>query len=253
MFMQRSCTVRAQFVHTARAACPAAMRRMGQLACLVLALPAAAAEFTPPAGCTLTMTVQQRSCTVAQHYSCSADAAGDQWVAYFTREGLVYQSRIDAETRWMESTDTVSGITDRLEPDAADHASLRTLMALGRDDFDFWTVSDSGERLRHVGHDELTGQTTIDGVALDTTRFELETFSAEGDLLIRRTGTQFVSRETGRFYGGLETAIDWSGEVSETNDTPVTFARPGEAGFGSTDPQFDCDMQMVGRITGGGA
>lgn len=226
---------------------------MGQLACLVLALPAAAAEFRPPAGCTLTMTVQQRSCTVAQHFSCSADAAGDQWVAYFTREGLVYQSRIDAETRWMESTDTVSGITDRLEPDAADHASLRTLMASGRDDFDFWTVSDSGERLRHVGHDELTGQTTIDGVALDTTRFELETFSAEGDLLIRRTGTQFVSRETGRFYGGLETATDWSGEVSETNDTPVTFARPGEAGFGSTDPQFDCDMQMVGRITGGGA
>lgn len=226
---------------------------MGQLACLVLALPAAAAEFRPPAGCTLTMTVQQRSCTVAQHYSCSADAAGDQWVAYFTREGLVYQSRIDAETRWMESTDTVSGITDRLEPDAADHASLRTLIASGRDDFDFWTVSDSGERLRHVGHDELTGRTTIDGVALDTTRFELETFSAEGDLLIRRTGTQFVSRETGRFYGGLETATDWSGEVSETNDTPVTFARPGEAGFGSTDPQFDCDMQMVGRITGGGA
>ncbi len=229
------------------------MRRMGQLACLVLALPAAAAEFTPPAGCTLTMTVQQRSCTVAQHYSCSADAAGDQWVAYFTREGLVYQSRIDAETRWMESTDTVSGITDRLEPDAADHASLRTLMASGRDDFDFWTVSDSGERLRHVGHDRLTGTTVIDGMALDTTRFELETFSAEGDLLIRRTGTQFVSRETGRFYGGLETATDWSGEVSETNDTPVTFARPGEAGFGSTDPQFDCDMQMVGRITGGGA
>ncbi|WP_273501559.1 hypothetical protein [Paracoccus sphaerophysae] len=226
---------------------------MGQLACLVLALPAAAAEFTPPAGCTLTMTVQQRSCTVAQHYSCSADAAGDQWVAYFTREGLVYQSRIDAETRWMESTDTVSGITDRLEPDAADHASLRTLMASGRDDFDFWTVSDSGERLRHVGHDRLTGTTVIDGMALDTTRFELETFSAEGDLLIRRTGTQFVSRETGRFYGGLETATDWSGEVSETNDTPVTFARPGEAGFGSTDPQFDCDMQMVGRITGGGA
>lgn len=218
---------------------------MGQLACLVLALPAAAAEFTPPAGCTLTMTVQQRSCTVAQHYSCSADAAGDQWVAYFTQQGLVYQSRIDAETRWMESTDLVSGITDTLEPEAADHASLSTLLATGRDDFDFWTVSDSGERLRHIGHDELTGTTTIDGVTLDTTRFELETFSAEGDLLIRRTGTQFVSRETGRFYGGLETATDWSGEVSETNDTPVTFARPGEAGFGSTDPQFDCDQMMV--------
>ena len=248
--MHRSCTGDAQPILIAPAAIPAALRRMGRLACLVLAIPALAtpalaATFTPPQGCTLTLTVQQRSCTVAQHFTCSADAPGDQRVAYFTREGLVYQSRIDAETRWIESTDTISGVTDRLEPQAADHASLRTLISTGRDDFDFWTLSDSGERLRHIGHDVLTGTTTIDGVALDTTRFELRTFSAGGELLIHRIGGQFLSREFGRFYGGVETATDWRGEVEETNDTPVRFVRPGQPGFGSTEPDYDCDQQMV--------
>ena len=227
---------------------------MGLACCLVLPLPAAAAGlFTPPQGCTLTMTVQQRSCTVAQHFTCSDDAAGDQRVAYFTRKGLVYDSRIDAETRWMDSTDHASGISDRLEPAARDHASLATLLETGRDDFDFWTISDSGERLRHIGNDVLTGKTVIDGVTLDTTRFELKTFSEAGDLLITRSGNQFVSRETGRFYGGLEHSTDWEGEVQDTNDSPVRFIRPGQPGFASTEPQYDCEMQMVRRVTGGAA
>lgn len=227
---------------------------MGLLCCLVLPLPAAAQGlFAPPAGCTLTMTVQQRSCTVAQYYTCADDPAGDQRVAYFSRDGLVYDSRIDAETRWVESTDYGSGITDLLEPAAKDHASLSTLLRTGRDDFDFWTISNSGERLHHVGHDVLTGTTVIDGMALDTTRFELETFSEAGDLLIRREGTQFVSRETGRFYGGIENATDWQGAAQRSDDTPVRFIRPGQPGFASTSPQYDCEQQMVGRLTGGAA
>ena len=75
------------------------------IAIVLLPLAAAASEFRPPAGCTLELTVQQRSCTVAQHYRCETDAPGDQQVVYFTRDGAVYHSRIDAETRWMESTD----------------------------------------------------------------------------------------------------------------------------------------------------
>ena len=252
--MQGSRNVHARFMHSSCERCAAWLKRMGQAGCLILTAGSAfAAQFTPPASCTLTMTVQQRSCTVAQHFTCSDDAPGDQRVAYFTRAGLVYDSRIDAETRWMESMDYASGITDRLEPDAEDHASIRTLLTSGRDDFDFWTVSNSGERLRHVGHDVLTGKTVIDGVELDTTRFQLETFSAAGDLLIERSGSQFVSRETGRFYGGLETSTDWRGEVQNSNDTPVRFIRPGQAGFGSTEPLYDCEQQMVGRIPGGGA
>jgi hypothetical protein len=33
-------------------------------------------------------------------------------VTIFTPDGPVYQSRIDKETRWMESTNLVQGMTD---------------------------------------------------------------------------------------------------------------------------------------------
>ncbi len=212
-----------------------------------LPLPAAAANFTPPSGCKLEVTVQNRGCSVSQHYRCSADAPGDQWVTYFTAEGPTFQSRIDRETRWMESTDLRSGLTDVLEDEAEDHASFSTLLDTGRDDFDFWTRSNSGERLRHVGQDELTGETVqIGGVSLEVTRFELTTYSESGQVLIRRRGQQFVSRAQGRFYGGVETSEDWTGAVQQTNDSPVTFSFPGQPGFGSTTPEYDCDLQMVG-------
>ncbi|WP_244314570.1 hypothetical protein [Paracoccus pantotrophus] len=220
----------------------------GAAAMLTLsALPAAAANFTPPSGCKLEITVQNRGCSVSQHYRCGSDAPGDQRVTYFTPEGPTFQSRIDRETRWMESTDLRSGLTDVLEEEAQDHASFSTLLETGRDDFDFWTRSNDGERLRHVGHDELTGETVqIDGVTLELTRFELTTYGESGQVLIRRHGQQFISRAQGRFYGGVETSEDWTGAVRQTNDSPVTFSFPGQPGFGSTKPEYDCDLQMVG-------
>ncbi|WP_288950994.1 hypothetical protein [uncultured Paracoccus sp.] len=214
---------------------------------LLPAGPAAAANFTPPSGCKLEITVQNRGCTVSQHYRCDSDAPGDQRVTYFTQEGATFQSRIDRETRWMESTDLRTGLTDVLEDEAEDHASFSTLLRSGQDDFDFWTRSNSGERLHHVGQDELTGEKVqIDGMALDVTRFELTTYSESGQVLIRRRGQQFISRTQGRFYGGVETSEDWTGAVQQTNDSPVTFAFPGHPGFGSTTPEYDCDLQMVG-------
>ena len=212
-----------------------------------LAAPALGASFTPPQGCRLEITVQNRSCTVSQHYRCDADAPGDQRVTIFTQDGAVFESRIDKETRWMESTNLRSGLSDTLEPEAANHASFSNLLETGRDDFDFWTRSNSGERLRHIGHDVLTGERRdIGGVPLEVTEFDLRTFSESGDLLIHRKGSQFVSRAHGRFYGGTETTSDWTGRVEDSNDSPVTFAFPGQPGFGDTTPQYDCDMQMVG-------
>ena len=110
------------------------------------ALPVHAATFTPPEGCKLEITVQNRGCTVSQYYRCDSDAAGDQRVTIFTTDGPVYQSRIDKETRWMESANLVNGLTDVLEPEAKDHASFSTLEKTGRDDFDFWTLSNDGQR-----------------------------------------------------------------------------------------------------------
>lgn len=212
---------------------------------LLAAAPAAhaAPAFVPPAGCTLSMTVQQRSCTVAQHYTCAADKPGDQRVDYFTRDGLVYQSRIDAETRWMESTDPVAGLTDRLEPEAPDHASFAILLKTGKDDYEFWTVSDSGQRLRYSGGDQLTGEkVVIDGVPLELTVFAIDTYDADGALLNFSRGQQYISREHGRFYGGFTHTNIAGGKTIETEDSPVRFIRPGQPGFASIQPQYDCDL-----------
>lgn len=211
-----------------------------------IALPVHAATFTPPSGCTLEVTAQNRSCTVSQYYRCTSDAPGDQRTTIFTSEGPSYESLIDKETRWTESHNLGNGIIDHLVPEARDHASFSTLLKTGRDDFDFWTESNDGQRLRHVGHDILTGEKTqIGGVELEVTQFDLKTYSAEGDELMHRTGNQFISRKQGRFYGGVERASDWTGVVQDTNDSPVTFAFPGQPGFGETKPQYDCDLQMV--------
>lgn len=212
----------------------------------LLPLPARAATFKPPSGCKLEVTVQNRGCSVSQYYRCSADPGGDQRSAIFDQDGMSHMSRIDAETRWVESSDPRTGLMDRLVDEAEDHASFATLIETGRDDFDFWTESNSGERLRHVGEDVLTGETIeIDGVALEKTRFRLVTSGADGQVLITREGQQFISRAMGRFYGGIETQTDWTGERRQTNDSPVLFHFPGEAGFGGTTPQFDCDQLMT--------
>ena len=65
-------------------------------------------------------------------------------------------------------------------------------------------------------------------------------------MLIERSGAQFVSREFGRFFGGVERSTDWQGQQVDSDDTPVRFIRRGEPGFGSIRPDYDCDVQMVG-------
>lgn len=204
----------------------------------------AASTFAPPQGCTLKMTVQERSCAVAQHYTCAADAPGDQRVTYFGEGGEVtYESRIDAETRWQWSRDPATGIVDTLEEGAADEASLKTLLATGRDTFDFWTSASDGVRLNQKGEDDLLGEVvTIDGEALEKTRFHLTTLDEEGRVLISREGNQYVSRSLGRFFGGVERETDWTGADERSDRTPVEFIRPGEPGFASTEPTYDCEL-----------
>lgn len=211
-----------------------------------------AGNFDPPQGCTLTVTVQNRGCTVSQFYRCDKDNPGDQRTAIFDQDGLSYELLIDAETRWLESFSYRTRIQDRLIEQARDHASFSTLLETGRDDFDFWTESNTGERLHRVGQDKLTGKkVVIDGVELEETRFELTTYNSAGDVLIKRSGQQYISRELGRFLGGTESGSDWTGRQSELNDSPVLFSFPDEDGYGETTPQFDCD-QMMTQLKGHG-
>lgn len=217
-------------------------------ACLMLcAAPAFAQGYAPPAGCTLEMTVQLASCMVAQHYRCAADPPGDQWVAYFGEAGgPVHVAHIDAETRWLESRNPASGLSELLdeEPDAA---SLTTLLAEGRDDYDFWTRSSDGLRLHYQGFDRLTGASVrVDGVELLVTEFAVTALAEDGTPVYTRKGGQFVAPAHGRFYGGREEWQDWAGASGHTDDTPRAFALPGQPGFASLVPLFGCRLQVAG-------
>jgi len=147
---------------------------------LALLAPAAVAggRFAAPQGCEVFATVQMRSCQVSQHYRCQGDAAGEQWALYMDGQGPYYLSKIDAETRWLESYDLTTGEKDRLSAET-DPASFTTLLSTGRDDYDFTTESGTGEVRRYTGYDELTGErVTIDGVTLERTRFDLTAWDA---------------------------------------------------------------------------
>lgn len=217
---------------------------------LVTALPVhAGGKFAPPAGCQAYVTVQMRDCQVSQHYRCEKDATGDQWAAFLDAEGPFYVSRIDAETRWMESFDLITGGSDRLLSET-DPASFTTLITTGRDDYDFSTESDSGVVRRYTGHDQLTGETVvIDGVRLERTRFDLTARGDNGDVLWRRTGQQLIHRDWRLFFADREDFEDAFGGRQSVIDTPVDFAFPGEKGFLAADPVYDCDMTMTDAPT----
>ncbi len=218
---------------------------LGALALLPAVAAQAAGKFAAPQGCEVYVTVQMRDCQVSQHYRCAADAPGDQWAAFLDAEGPFYVSRIDAETRWMESFDLITGESDRLMSET-DPASFTTLITTGRDDYDFRTESDSGVVRRYTGHDQLTGETVvIDGVRLERTRFDLTARGADGDVIWRRRGQQLIHRDWRLFFADREDFEDAFGARQSLTDTPVDFAFPGDKGFLAADPVYDCDMTMT--------
>ncbi|MFI0395739.1 hypothetical protein [Paracoccus jiaweipingae] len=213
--------------------------------CLLAGPGLAGGRFAPPAGCVLDMTVQNHGCTVTQHLRCDSDAPGDRRSVSFDRQGRVYDDHIDAETRWLDSTDA-QGLTETLLPGAADDASFSTLIATGHDSFDFWTELGDGTRIRYRGSDRLTGQdVTIDGVTLARTQFRLTAQDANGAVLFQHHGGQYVSRAMGRFFGGSEVFDDGTGQPQRFDHSPARFDFPDEPGFGSTTPEYDCDMIMA--------
>lgn len=216
----------------------------------LMALPASAAsKFTPPKGCEAYVTVQHSNCQVSYHYTCSGDPKGDQWAVYAGAEGPYYMSKIDSETRWLESYDLVAGESDQMG-DETEPASFSDLLKTGRDDYDFTTVSNNGEVRRYKGYDKLAGSTvTIDGVKLEETEFSLRSYGADGTLLNKRTGKQFINRDWRLFFSGEEDFENGDGEKEHTKDLPVTFAFPGDAGFLSATPQFGCDQMMTNTTT----
>ena len=200
--------------------------------------------FTPPAGCTGWLTVQSHGCRVSNHYKCEADPAGDQWRADFDQEGIFFVSRIDRETQWIESYDMFPTVRQTLDPGAADAASFSELLSSGTDTFSFGLSDDTGARSNITGFDTLTGRNvTIDGIALQETQFEFSEAQPDGTVIRSARGTEYIHPDWRLFFSGPS---EWDGAegVLPVDGSPKEFIFPGEKGFFSTAPIFDCDATM---------
>lgn len=224
--------------------------RRGGLAALccaaALAGPAKAEPlFSPPDGCKVYLTVQSKSCKVSHHYICKGDVPGDQWRVDYNRTGPYFISRINAEGEWMQSINLAGGFETRLADTSADRASLSTLMETGTDTYDFAQQGPAGDLVRYRGFDTLTGATVvIDGVELEETSFKFRETTGAGKLLGTASGTEYIHRGWRLFFSGPGKWVSGAGE--ETIDRiPVRFDLPGDAGFRSTSPEFDCNAQLA--------
>ena len=201
---------------------------------------AAADSFALPQGCTAFLTIQSHSCSVEHHFTCDADPEGVKRRVSLSEEGLTYLGSTDEDAQWLSSFYPFTDHREQLEPNPKDPASLSTLLKTGSDSYDFQTLSDEIGTTRYVGEDRLTGQVvTIDDVALQQTEYNITAYGADGSTLWSSKGNEFVNAKWRTFIGGTGTVTVPEGPFDK-DDRPVEFIYPGEPGFLSANPKFDC-------------
>ncbi|WP_375254100.1 hypothetical protein [Yoonia sp.] len=215
------------------------MKSLTILAALTLAAPAVAQQsFAAPQGCTAKLTVQHKGCIMINVWQCDADDPGDQWIALLTQAGVFSIQKVDDEFQWLENY-KVTGNERLLQP-AQDPASLTELFDSQIDTWDFTLETETGEE-RHVGFDMLTGETTtIDGEPLLNTQFQGRTLDADGNEIEAGSGRQYVSEAHRLFLFGE--AWDDATPNDVIDLSPVEFIYPGEPGFFSDSPKFECNV-----------
>ena len=203
--------------------------------------PALAADtFALPQGCEAFVTIQSRSCSVEHHFTCAGDPEGVKRRVSLNEDGLTYVGSTDRNAQWLASFYPFTGHSEELEASPADPASLTDLLANGVDTYDFRTQSAEIGTTRYVGQDRLTGQVvTIDDVALQQTEYNITAFGPDGNELWSSQGNEFVNADWRTFIGGTGTVTVPDGPFDK-DDRPVQFIYPGEAGFLSANPKFDC-------------
>ncbi|WP_299728088.1 hypothetical protein [uncultured Tateyamaria sp.] len=220
--------------------------RLLVILCAVLATPAVAQDgsrFYPPEGCTPELTVQSRGCSVSNIYICSVDQPGENWRIEFDVDGPTFLSKIDSETQWLESYDLFPTYREVLVQPATDPASLTELLETGTDSYDFTQHGDSGP-VRVVGYDRLTGEeVVIDGEPLLVTEFSARHETTDG-VVLEITGNEYVSVRHRRFISGTYSGTGINGTF-ENDGTPVDFIYPGEPGFFTKTPLYDCESSLA--------
>lgn len=220
-------------------------------ALLISASSMAAADGFLPDECTAYLTTQSRSCSVTNYYTCPS-SPGDRWTISYGANGPYFMTRIDQEAQWVEAHDLPEGNGSRVLMQAIDPSSITTLLATGYDDYTFEEQLEGAGIIRYEGYDRLTGESVIiDGEHLLATSFQYREINPQdGTVLATITGAEFVSERHRRFFAGVRTHTDAEGDIT-TDNTPVEFIYPQEAGFLSSVPAYGCDT-LIGGLSAPG-
>lgn len=209
---------------------------------------AVAGGFTPPAGCETFLTVQMKSCRVSNFWRCE-DAGGDVWEGAYDGGGPLSVSQYDPEFQWVSMFYATDGTRETLQGPGTDPISMSGLLDTGEDSFAFTMRSETGgeTRMLHVeGRDRLTGgERTIDGVPLLEADTRVTIRDDAGEVAFTASGRQYVSRRMRMFFLGVDTARQ-DGESFTYDNTPVDFIFPGEPGFETTTPLYECNSVTSG-------
>jgi hypothetical protein len=203
--------------------------------------PALAADtFAFPQGCDAFVTIQSHSCLVEHYFTCEGDPEGVTRRVSLGENGLNFVGSTDRDAQWLSSFYPYTDHREQLEASPADPASLTELLAKGVDTYNFQTLSDEIGTTRYEGEDRLTGRIiTIDDVALQQTAYQLTAYGPDGTELWSAAGNEFVNADWRSFIGGTST-VTAPDDSFDKDDRPVQFIFPGEPGFLSANPKFDC-------------
>ncbi|MEM1237342.1 MAG: hypothetical protein AAGI10_10250 [Pseudomonadota bacterium] len=223
------------------------MRRFLALFALLLPGPLAAQEKTYdlPQGCEAFVTIQYKLCLVSHHYRCAGDAEGIQHRVDIDDEGPLFISTVNDQAEWVSSLDIRLDILDRLDPDPEDPANFTELARTGRDDFDFSTTSEVGERITYRGRDRLTGETiVIDDVPLLRTENFVRALAADGSVIWESTGNEYIHLDWRVFIRG-QSLTRTPENTFQSDDEPLDFIFPGEDGFLTAEPEYNCNALLL--------
>jgi hypothetical protein len=222
-------------------------RRLAHILALILATPAGAGDFALPEGCEAFLTIQSKGCNVSVLWRCDVSPAGDFTEASFGPDGLETLVSYAASYQWLDTIYTWDSSREEYLPPAADPIDMATLIDTGIDTYDFAMrrfQPDLSYDIRVTGADELTGQTTeIDGYTLELVHTRLEIVAEDGTVEYKAEGTQYFSRALGQFFLGPETVFDTDGNATDYDSGPLDIILPGEPGFGSSTPLYECTRQ----------
>ncbi len=204
-----------------------------------------AGQFALPKGCEAYLTVQYNNCSLSHHFTCAVDPEGHQWAVFTDRNGRGNASRIDSETRWVQSF-SLPAASARRTVSEADPFSLSELLETGEDQFDFKTRSTDGEELRWTGVDRLEDETeVIDGIEFGVISFHNRVADSAGDVMRLETGTNFISREWRMYLPRTHQVWDPDGTViHEEERRPVDIVLPDEDGFLASEPRHGCAIDV---------